>query len=194
MGPRPLSSFRRPRRKLAGMHTFSDAILPSLETPDKGAASTRSDRKPFIVLALDTSGSIGTETANKFVNLARSIPQDKVKVSACTFTTSYRPLDLDKPKWYGGGTCFSPIEQFIRDKAMPENDGKYPSAVIVVTDGFADFYRHERPTREQAQNWTWLLLDTGQRNSAMSSLRRHGFLAENFDVLDGYVSQGISWR
>jgi predicted metal-dependent peptidase len=191
-GPKPLSSFRRPRRKLAGMAAFSDAILPSLETPDNGPMTRRSDRKPYIVLALDTSGSIGNATANKFLNLARSIPRDKVEISACTFTDSYMPLD-DNPKWRSGGTNFSAIEQYIRKHALAENDGKYPSAVVVVTDGCATFYGDLKPNNEQAKNWTWLLLNTRQRDSTKSYLSPLGFAPENFDCLDGFVDGSVKW-
>lgn len=193
-GPKPVSSFRKPRRKLAGMFEFSDAILPSMETPDNGDMSRRSDMKPHIVLALDTSGSIGQDTANKFLNLAKSIPTDKVEISACTFQTSYMPLDLEKPKWRSGGTDFSAIEGFIRNDVLKKNDDRYPSAVIVVTDGYAGFYEGKKPTAEQAKNWTWLLLDQHQRDSACGFLCQFGFLAESFMCLDEFVDQSISWR
>lgn len=192
-GPRPLSSFRRTRRKLAGMHSFSDAILPSTETPDKGPLTSKSDRKPHIVLALDTSGSIGTDTANKFLNLAKSIPSDKVEVSACTFQTGYLPLDLAAPKWRSGGTDFSPIQQFIRDHVLPKNNNSYPNAVVVVTDGYAAFGA-DRPSLEQAKNWTWLLLSHDQKNSAIQSLAsRYGFDRQNFSVLNDFVDGKVKW-
>ena len=193
-GPRPITSFRRPRRKLAGMASFSDAILPSLETPDKGPLTTKSDRKPSIVVALDTSGSIGTETANKFINLGRSIPLDKVNVFACTFTSRYMSLDLDNPRWNSGGTCFSTIEDFIRNDVIHKNEGKYPSAVVVVTDGHASFPR-SRPTHEQAEGWFWLLLDDYQKQQAVANFATGmlGFKKENFDTLDGYVDGKVNW-
>lgn len=192
-GPKPVSSFRKPRRKLMSMTTFSDAVLPSVETPENGQMSKRSDMKPHIVLALDTSGSIGTATANKFLNLAKSIPTDKVKVSACTFQDGYLPLDLDNPKWRGGGTNFSPIEEFITHHVIEENGGRYPSAVIVVTDGYAGFYSTHIPKKENMINWTWLLLDDRQKNSAQKLLTQYGFPGENFDTLDGYVDGNVNW-
>jgi len=193
-GPRPITSFRQPRRKLAGMASFSDAILPCLETPDKGKLTNRSDRKPSIVVALDTSGSIGTETANKFVNLGRSIPQDKVNVFACTFTSRYQPLDLDNPRWNSGGTCFSAIEDFIRTEVLHQNENKYPSAVVVVTDGHASFPR-SRPNTVQAEGWFWLLLGDYEKQLAVSNFANshHGFKKENFDTLDGYVDGKVNW-
>lgn len=191
-GPRPVSTFRVPRRKLMSM--YPKIILPSSYTPDEGVMTRKSDKKPAIVLALDTSGSIGTDTSNKFVNLARSIPRDKVEVFACTFTSQYMPLDLDDPRWVGGGTCFTAIESFIRDNVLSENDGKYPQAVIVITDGYASFRPPIHPTKEQAEGWTWLLLNSQQKNESMSGLSSYGFKPENFDVLDGFISNSSSWQ
>ena len=193
-GPKPITSFRKTRRKLAGMSSFSDALLPSLETPDKGPKTSRSDRKPHIVLALDTSGSIGQDTANKFLNLAKSIPTDKIEVSACTFQDNYMPLDLDNPKWRSGGTDFSPIETFIQKHVIPINNNKYPSAVVVVTDGYASFYRGDKPSAPNAKNWTWLLLDNRQVTSAKATLSQFGFPEENFDCLNGFVDGKVNWN
>ena len=191
-GPRPLTSFRRPRRKIVSL--YPKVILPILETPETGPLVRKSDRKPSIVLALDTSGSIGQETANKFINLGRSIPLDKVNVFACTFTSRYMPLDLDNPKWVSGGTCFSTIEDFVRDHVIAKNDGKYPSAVVVVTDGHASFPR-SRPTVAQAEGWFWLLLDDYQKDMAARNFAggQLGFKKENFDTLNGYVAGNVSW-
>lgn len=194
-GPRPVTSFRTPRRKLAGMHKFSPMILPNMETPEQGPLTKKSDRKPAIVLALDTSGSIGNDTANKFVNLGKSIPLDKVEVFGCTFTTQYRPIDFDNPAWNSGGTCFSCIEGFIRDCVLPHNDGNYPKAVVVVTDGYASF-RTMKPTTAQAEGWFWLLIDEYQKGMAAQNLAnsKFGFKKENFDTIDGYVDGNVAWH
>lgn len=192
VGPRPVSTFRTPRRKLMSLHP--KIILPSTYSPDKGEMSRRSDKKPAIVLALDTSGSIGTDTSNKFVNLGRSIPRDKVEVFACTFTSQYMPLDLDNPRWRGGGTCFSTIEDFIQTHVVPENDGNYPKAVVVVTDGYAGFYGGHRPSKENAEGWFWLLLTNSQVTETRRNLAaQYGFRPENFEPLNGYTSNSASW-
>lgn len=141
-------TWSRSNRKLGG---FPGLLLPG----------TRDDepvkkQKPSIVLALDTSGSIGRATANKFINLAKSIPEDKVDLRVCTFTTTYRELDLDNPKFGSGGTCFSAVEQFIQEKVMPENKNKYPKAVVVITDGEANF-SYGAPDDVNHDSWNWLI-------------------------------------
>lgn len=190
MGPKPVTSFRTPRRKLTSM--YPKVLVPNLETPEKGDLS-RSNKKPAIVVALDVSGSIGDETANKFINLAKSIPQDKVKLFPCTFDDGYTPLDLDNPRWRGGGTNFSAIEDFIQDRVVGQIDG-YPKAVVVVTDGHARFYGDRKPTKEQAKGWFWLLLDDYQKKNAITQLaKEYHFNPESFDTLDGYVNENINW-
>jgi predicted metal-dependent peptidase len=153
MGPKPLTSFRRPRRKLMSM--YPDVIVPIYDEPSDEVAE-RSPFKPSIVMALDTSDSIGRATANRFVNLARSVPQDKIDLHVITFTTSVRKLDLQNPKFNRGGTAFSPIERYIRDKVMPNNGGNYPKAVVVITDGEATF-NQESPSEVNRKSWRWLI-------------------------------------
>lgn len=149
------NSYHSRRRKLIGLNTSlgADIALPVSRGPSK--KDGRDVQKPLMVLALDTSGSISHAMANRFVNLALSVPQDKVQLWVCTFTTQYRVLDLNKPSWFSGGTDFSAIERFIRAQMSNENK-PYPKAVVVVTDGYASF-RSARPTKEQEQNWFWLL-------------------------------------
>lgn len=157
--PPPRPSFARRPRRLAG---FPDTILPVTHKPEKDPGKNR--EKPTIVMALDTSGSIGAEQAKRFVSLAKSIPTDKVNLFTCTFTNRCIPLDLEKPKYASGGTAFSPIENYIQKNVIgkvpagskhPLKD--YPQAVMVVTDGEANFY-NEKPTQKQLEeNWHWLL-------------------------------------
>jgi predicted metal-dependent peptidase len=155
-GPPPRPSYHKPRRKLGAF--YPDVMLPVYRPGihKKGL----SDQKPAIVMALDTSGSIGPKDAQRFISLAQSIPQDKIHLYACTFTTVYKELDLDNPRFASGGTSFGAIQQFIHDKVIHQNGGKYPSAVVVITDGEATFgYGGETgpPTPEQAKGWYWLI-------------------------------------
>jgi predicted metal-dependent peptidase len=184
-GKRPLTSFRAPRRKLTSL--YPDIILPNYSEP-LGEKTNKSPKKPMIVMALDTSGSISTKNKNRFISLAKSIPSSKVEIMACTFTTSYRSLDIDNPRYVSGGTCFSSIEKFIRDAVIPKNNNKYPSAVIVITDGLATF-NGIRPDSVQAKNWHWLLLDQVRSYYGryyIEPLKRY-FPLGNFDDLDNYI-------
>jgi predicted metal-dependent peptidase len=105
IGPPPRPSYHRPRRKLGAF--YPDVMLP-VERIGKGDKKL-SNEKPAIVMALDTSGSIGAEDARRFVSLAQSIPQEKIHLFPCTFTDAYRELDLDNPRYNSGGTNFGAI-------------------------------------------------------------------------------------
>lgn len=164
-GPPPRPSYHTPRRKLAGVRMqYPDLNLPVMKKrgEDKGEL-------PSIVMALDTSGSIGHEDANRFINLAKSIPTDKIHLFCCTFTSQYKPLDLEDPKWVSGGTHFGCIEEFIQKEVIPSDEFKktrnksgYPNAVVVVTDGFASFGTQggvDKPLPEFCSNWFWLIMN-----------------------------------
>jgi predicted metal-dependent peptidase len=146
-------TWARPNRKTAAYHP--DILLPGVKDDEPSRKA-----KPMIVLALDTSGSIGATTANKFVNLAKSIPMERVELKVCTFTTHYAELDLENPRFFSGGTDFSAVEDFIRKEVMPDNRERYPKAVIVITDGQAEFST-SAPKKEQYGSWHWLLEDGG---------------------------------
>lgn len=115
--------------------------------------------KPYIVLALDFSGSIPESTQDKLAALANSIP-DAIDVDACTFSTEYVPFDYkaEDNKVASGGTDFSAVEGFVRQCMVKNNRKDYPKAVIVLTDGQAGFDKNTlKPTDDQiAQNWWWV--------------------------------------
>lgn len=154
MTPPPLPSFRQHRRKLAA---FPDTRLPIYEKDHR--FDKLKNEVPSIVMALDTSGSIAQQDRRLFVSLAQTIPQERIKLHACTFTTEYMELDLENPRYNSGGTSFSAIEQYIKKIVEPQL-GHYPKAVVVVTDGYASFDRGG-PSEEHLDRWLWLLTDGG---------------------------------
>ena len=155
-GPRPRTSWRVQRRKLNGIAgRYPDVRLPIYEKP----SSQTGGETPAIVMALDTSGSC-ISYADTFITLAKSIPQDRIKLFPCTFTTAYQELDLNDPKYSSGGTHFDCIEQFIEDKVVPQL-GHYPKSVVVITDGEASF-SNKMPKGEHKDRWLWLLTDGGR--------------------------------
>ncbi len=178
-GPPPRPSYHTPRRKMQG---FPDIILPVYRKNEQ--KEEKNKEKPVIVMALDTSGSISRHTANRFITLAKSIPQDKVKLHVCTFTTSYRELDLENPKYNSGGTNFAAVEQFIRAKVLPEQKAqKYPKAVVVITDGHAGFYGTRPDNQDLEKSWYWLL--------AQTHYTPHSFpLKGRKSMLDRFTSNG----
>lgn len=164
-GPPPRPSYHTPRRKLMGIRQINpDINLPVYKKKHEDKGET-----PSIVMALDTSGSIGDDDANRFINLARSIPRDKIHLFACTFQSVYMPLDLDNPVWRSGGTDFGTIEEFIQKDVIPSEEFKktknktgYPNAVVVVTDGYASFGQQggvNKPMPEFYDRWFWLIMN-----------------------------------
>lgn len=158
-GPPMKPSYHQPRRKLGGVNAMRRSqgqrpiMLPVIRKVDGDTGEI-----PSIFMALDVSGSCAHH-ANTFVTLARSVPQDKIKLHVATFSTVCNRLDLENPKWIGGGTSFGPVEQYIRTHVTPEF-GHYPKAVIMVTDGEGSF-NGTRPSVEDAEKWLWLITDNG---------------------------------
>lgn len=147
-------TFKSPRKKLSGFG--GKVILPVYE-----GASTRKglgDKKPMLIIAIDTSGSVSEEAKQKFMTLVQSVPRKSIKLFACTFTTEFEPFDPDDPHYASGGTDFSCIEDFVQHTMREENLKDYPKSVVVITDGAAGF-GHSRPTSKEEEGWVWLLQD-----------------------------------
>lgn len=154
-GPIPKPSYHRPRRKLLGVYErYPDmGLLPVKRDPDALKGET-----PAIVMYMDGSGSCA-HWIDKFVTLARSVPQSKIKLFPFTFSTYVQPLEIesDNPSMASGGTAFSPIEDSIQKDVVPEL-GHYPKAVVILTDGEGYFSGSQVP-KEYEDRWVWLLTD-----------------------------------
>ena len=149
-------TWARPRRKLAGMP--QRVMVPDRNDLDK--AGFGGNRRPKIVLALDTSGSIPQSMQQELLDLANSIPKRKVDVRCCTFSTQYVPLDikreLDGQDIAHGGTDFNAVWEFVRSQDIKD------AHVIVITDGYARFrYGYTAVPSNLDTNWHWLILENG---------------------------------
>lgn len=109
------------------------------------------NEKLNLFLFLDASGScIGLK--NRFFSAAASIPQDRFNVRLFSFDCYVQELDLKKREIYGGGgTRFDIIESEIQ-RIMKKDSIKYPDQVFIVTDGYGNGVRPEKPER-----WQWFL-------------------------------------
>lgn len=149
-------SWNKLNRKVAWQ---APRVLLPVYRPTTKEGKDEGGKLPAIVLAIDTSGSISQQTRDKFMRLAKSIPQDKIDVYACSFTDSYLPLDINNPNFRSGGTSFSAVEEFIREHVL-EQFGNYPKVVCIFTDGEASFNR-VRPTKAQLGGWHWFIQGDG---------------------------------
>lgn len=101
----------------------------------------------------DTSGSC-VNSAERFFQVAKTIPQERFNIKMHCFDTRVFETDLKSGKLYGfGGTSFSIIESYIKQNTVQKGI-KYPSAIFVITDGYGDYVRPEYPER-----WHWFLIE-----------------------------------
>ncbi len=176
-GPKQAADFSRSPRKIG--HMAGKLALPVYREPDK----KKGGELPRIVMALDTSGSVQQSDVDMFLTLARSIPKNRVELICCSFTSEYMALDLDDPRTQSGGTDFSAIERFIRNEVLELNKGQYPKAVVVISDGYAQFNR-EQPDAEQLKGWHWLLCHGHTPDDFERMMPDCG----SYDDLDEYVN------
>ena len=121
-------------RKFNKRHIANDIYLPSMENDTIGE----------LVVAIDTSGSIGgpelTEFASELASICSVCNPNKVRVlwwdtqvhSCQTFDGEYNNIaSLLKPEG-GGGTHVSCVSKYINDNKIKSE------AVIVFTDGYVE--------------------------------------------------------
>lgn len=127
-------SFQRQSRR------EGDAMLPSLYS---GQAD--------IIVALDTSGSIGDQEIREFISEVDALKgqiRARVVLHACDeklasggpwLYESWEPVTPPKEISGGGGTDFRPVFEWV------ERDGLRPDLLIYFTDAEGDFPPHEPP-------------------------------------------------
>jgi predicted metal-dependent peptidase len=104
----------------------------------------------------DTSGSC-VDYVDRFFKAAASIPPWKFNIRLFCFDTKIYETSLKDPKAYGfGGTSFDIIEDFIQKEVR--GGKRYPSAVWIITDGYGNAVKPERP-----KNWYWFLTERGSK-------------------------------
>jgi predicted metal-dependent peptidase len=161
-------NWTRPHRKMYS--TYPDILLPG---PHENIAPTAS-----VLVAIDTSGSMGDEQIAQLVGIIQTLPEDKYDIHIVWFDTElYEATDLTKP--YGrGGTSFQSIEDVAAGKrpiypsdygvdpysyyrggqksSLGETLSVYPDLIVVMTDGEAATPKIEHPNR-----WTAVITPEG---------------------------------
>jgi predicted metal-dependent peptidase len=180
IAPPPAAQWHKRPRKLAGMP--KNVVLPVREQAKR---EKQAREKPAIVLALDVSGSIGPRDADRFIELAKSIPQERIKLFTCTFDTQYAHIpDIVNEHNFriGGGTDFDAIPRFIDDIVKPELKGKYPKAVVIITDGQAQLSLV--PDAKEGEGWFWLISPADRSDANYYNASRN---VGRRDKLENYV-------
>jgi predicted metal-dependent peptidase len=138
----------RINRRFVALSGMDNCFIPTEMEVD-----TLADEKHRIKVFffLDTSGSCA-HLADRFWAAAASLPPERFDIHLCCFDTEVYETTLESRKLYGfGGTAFSIIEDYIQKKIAKDKE-KYPEAVFLITDGYGDGVRPEKP-----KNWHWFL-------------------------------------
>ena len=141
-------------------------FLPTeMEVEDNEKEKTKID----VWFYLDTSGSCWG-LKDRFFEAALSLPTERFNVRLFCFDTKVEETTLESRKVYGGGgTAFDILESEIQNELRKGGgtkktlDGKevpmitkYPEAVFVITDGYGNSVKPEKP-----DNWYFFLTEGG---------------------------------
>jgi len=132
-----------PNRKIAWL--YPDVLLPADQEVEHPLLS--------VLMAIDASGSISQSVLDRLAAVARSIPANRVQLTAVSFDTRVYPANIRAKASQirgGGGTSFTAVENFAKKQSQ------YPDLIVVLTDGFAP-----RPTVQQPNRWFWLITAHG---------------------------------
>ncbi len=104
-----------------------------------------------LVVALDTSGSISDEEMQEFVSEIDAIKGQigaRVQLLTCDerlapespwVAEAWEPMTLPKRFEGGGGTCFTPVFNWV------EQQGQHPDLLVYFTDAEGEFPKYEPP-------------------------------------------------
>lgn len=102
-----------------------------------------------IVFFLDSSGSC-YHLKDRFIDMMKSIPEDKFEILPYSFDCAVYPIDLKTGNVRGGGgTYFHILDAEIKKIT---NNSRHPDAIFVVSDGDGDTFYPEKP-----KLWHWIL-------------------------------------
>lgn len=143
------TSFRAPDRKMA--YAFPEIFMPSEEDAD-GPGNAPKLIKPKVLVAVDASGSIGSEMLERFIGVVHSLDRSKVDVDIVTFSTYIHKYDLslrpEQNQLASGGTSFHRVAEWVASYDPDSVD-----AVVMITDGL-----DEMPVLPPDQKDKWLMV------------------------------------
>jgi predicted metal-dependent peptidase len=147
-----IEQWSRINRRLSGLTALDEIFIPS-EMEVEHLEKNKSKIK--IYFFLDTSGSCWGYK-DRFFSAVSSLPSEKFDVRLFCFDTKVAevsPKQNGKVSVYGGGgTSLAVLEETIQQHI--QNGEKYPDGVFVITDGYGEAVKPEKP-----KNWYWFLTD-----------------------------------
>lgn len=117
---------------------------------------------------IDTSGSC-ISYKDKFFSAATGLDKKYFDSRIFSFDTHVEEFDVkSENKFYGGGgTSFEILENHIQNMILNKEINKYPSAVFVITDGYAcDVIEPQYPFK-----WHWFLTEYSTENCISKTCR-----------------------
>jgi predicted metal-dependent peptidase len=144
-----LSSSLRDVEQWGRLNRRFNTLAAELFIPSEMEDEFADEKKIEVWFFLDSSGSC-VSFAQRFYDAAHSLPHDKFNIKLFSFDTTVYPLEISGKKLRGGwGTSFTVIEKYIQSES---DDGGYPEAVFIITDGYGNSVHPEKPER-----WHWFL-------------------------------------
>lgn len=110
---------------------YPNVILPSRRKVG-GTGRNKKNAKPAVILALDFSGSIPASILGTLVELAESLPDDRVTPEVITWSDDIQVYDENKLTVKRRGTNFPKMIQWVHSYEQKHNIEAY---VICVSDG-----------------------------------------------------------
>lgn len=125
------------------------------------------------LLAIDVSGSIDRRGVERFCNLVRNTPSS-FELEVVCFDTQLAVWEDFRTNstlpFQGGGTDFDLVETHAR------KSGRYPNAVVVITDGQAAI-----PTLRAPSVWTWVIYNSHE--SVLAEFRKHNLRTVDLEAI-----------
>jgi hypothetical protein len=142
-----ITQFTRTNRRFV---TLPKNMLLPTDITDEGIYDEKHRIK--VLFFLDTSDSCA-HLAQRFFNAAKSLPKRSFDVQLFCFDTQIYETSLKTGELFGfGGTAFDIIEEYVQKYTKEKNDGKYPDACFVITDGAGNLVKPQYPKK-----WFWFL-------------------------------------
>lgn len=120
-------------------HKAKASLPDNVKLRGTGKKYHQIDAKPFVVVYVDTSGSIGDKYVDSVLQRVAALPSETY-ATIRTFSCGVLPFDIEKGRTGNeiirGGTNFSPIMEDLHSICdnLPLNE--WPEAVLIITDGY----------------------------------------------------------
>ncbi len=124
-------------------HKAKASLPDNVKLRGTGKKYHQIDAKPFVVVYVDTSGSIGDKYVDSVLQRVAALPSETY-ATIRTFSCGVLPFDIEKGRTGNeiirGGTNFSPIMEDLHSICdnLPLNE--WPEAVLIITDGYFSDY------------------------------------------------------